>query len=222
MHGIYSDTGQQLQRPWWQHNDEGILLTKQTTILIADIVGPGSCDELARLMKMSVQDQAVRVSQYRKLNEARTLVVAEYSGPTPQIAKANFSRDESPFTVDIISATEIVSRQRDDAIGDLREAPLLYTVTFPVPLEREAALASWYDEEHVGILQGCPFWPMTRRFHIDDAPSRWGRHLALHYLTDIRALRSPERTAARNTPWRAELESEAWFRGTYTVYLQEE
>ena len=41
--------------------------------------------------------------------------------------------------------------------------------------------------------------------------------VALHYLAGIAALTSPEREAARATPWRDRLAVERWFRGEYRV-----
>jgi hypothetical protein len=114
-------------------------------------------------------------------------------------------------------------RQRPDAAGDVRDVPILYTVTFPATPDREGELGDWYDQEHMPVLQACKYWPATRRFRVEQpAPARWGRHLALHYLSDIQALRSPERAAARHTPWRGRLATERWYAGNYNVYLQEQ
>jgi len=198
------------------------------TLLIADLSGPGAYDDLdawaqtvpARL----ASNLAVgRVGRYRKLNDTRMLLVAETDDAGLVAAlKAAMAEAPAPFTADILAATQIGERQRPDAAGDLRNLPLIYTVTFPVTADREAELGEWYDLEHMPMLQACPYWPMTRRFRVEQpAPAWWGRHLAIHYLSDIQALRSPERDAARRTPWRNRLGAEPWFRGNYNVYLQE-
>lgn len=109
-------------------------------------------------------------------------------------------------------------RRAADAPADIVEAPLVYPVFFRVPAEGRREFDAWYDEEHLGILLACPWWPMCRRYEIvDPAPGDW-THLALHHLTDLRALQSPERDAARATPWRARLAEHDWFRGDYRVY----
>jgi hypothetical protein len=203
-------------------------MPNSTTLLIAEFSGQGAYDGLAEWAQTAAARLASngaidRVGRYRKLNDTRLLLVAETgdAGLLERL-KAVAAEAPAPFKAEFLVATQTGQRQRPDATGDMRDLPLLYTVTFPVPPEREAALGEWYDVEHVPMLQGCPYWPMTRRFRVEQpAPARWGGHLALHYLTDIQALRSPERDAARRTPWRDRISAEPWFRGTYNVYLQE-
>jgi hypothetical protein len=103
------------------------------------------------------------------------------------------------------------------AIAPFRDAAILYPVLFSVPPEGEKDFDAWYDEEHLGILLRSPYWPMCRRFKIHKpAPDSW-THIALHYLTDLRALESKERDEARATPWRARLAQHEWFKGDYRV-----
>lgn len=103
------------------------------------------------------------------------------------------------------------------AIAPLREAPILYPVLFSVPASGEQDFNAWYDDEHLGILLRCPYWPMCRRFKVyKPQPGSW-THIALHYLTDLRALESKERDEARATPWRARLAQNDWFKGDYRV-----
>jgi hypothetical protein len=99
-------------------------------------------------------------------------------------------------------------------------AKLLYAVWFNVPQDRLAAFDAWYDEDHVPILLEHKDWIAVRRFEIvDGEPESWNR-LALHYLGAESALQSPERARARETPWRARLAVEPWFRGSYKVFQQ--
>lgn len=109
-------------------------------------------------------------------------------------------------------------RRAAHAPPDVLEARILYAVFFPAPLEREAELNAWYDEEHMDMLLKNQYWAMCRRFRIRGAAAPGFTHLALHYLTDLRALESPERDAARDTPWRNRLAAEPWFRSDYRVY----
>ncbi len=100
------------------------------------------------------------------------------------------------------------------------EADILYPVFFRVPAAREQEFDAWYNDEHMQLLQGCPYWPMCRRYRIRNPVAGGWTHVALHYLTDLRALESPERDQARSTPWRDRLAAESWFKGEYRVYYQ--
>ncbi len=103
------------------------------------------------------------------------------------------------------------------AIAPLRDAPILYPVLFGVPAAAEEDFNAWYDKEHLGILLRSVHWPMCRRFKIHKpVPGEW-THIALHYLADMRALESKERSEARATPWRDRLAKNAWFKGDYRV-----
>ncbi len=97
------------------------------------------------------------------------------------------------------------------------EARIAYPVFFAVPPQEAGEFNDWYEQEHLGILFGCASWLACRRFQITDAHPRGWTHLALHYLADASALRSPERTTARSTPWRARLALSPWFKGDYRV-----
>ncbi|TWG79000.1 hypothetical protein L602_000800000690 [Cupriavidus gilardii J11] len=103
--------------------------------------------------------------------------------------------------------------------GEL-DAPVLYAVWFDVPAERKADFDAWYDEDHVPLLMQCEDWRMVRRFDVASGePGRYTR-LALHYLADVAALDSDARKRARETPWRARIASEPWFRGVYDVFVR--
>lgn len=96
---------------------------------------------------------------------------------------------------------------RAEAVED---APIAYPVFFQVPPAHCDEFDRWYDQEHVPLLLKHGHWALCRRFALD-APSHWSR-LALHYLDDLCALDSPERDAARSTPWRRRLQAQPWFR----------
>lgn len=98
------------------------------------------------------------------------------------------------------------------------DAPVLYAVFFEVPADRADDFDRWYTEDHIPLLMKCTDWLMVRRFNIiDGEPGKYTR-LALHYLASTNALSSPEREAARATPWRARLAAESWFKGHYVVF----
>lgn len=113
---------------------------------------------------------------------------------------------------------ETYSRQRDQADRDAINAPILYAVWFNVPADRAEDFNNWYEQDHIPILLKCPDWRMVRRFQITDGEPETWTHLALHYLDDLKALDSPERQQARQTPWRDRLAAEPWFKGKYTLF----
>jgi len=114
--------------------------------------------------------------------------------------------------------TEISDQIRDGAENSSLDAPILYAVFFSVPDDRADEFNKWYTEEHVPMLLKCPDWQRIRRFEIyDGEPQPW-THMALHYLTDVTALDSEERSAARETDWYEKLSEESWFRSSYLIY----
>lgn len=116
------------------------------------------------------------------------------------------------------AGNEIFRQRRDGLNSDPLDAPFLVSVYFSVPDDRADEFNRWYNEEHVPMLLKCGDWLMCRRFSIEDAdPEPW-THLALHYLRDEAALKSPERLAANETPWRKKLAEESWFRGRFQMF----
>ena len=116
-------------------------------------------------------------------------------------------------------ANEIsVSRPRDERAKNVLDAPILYAVWFEVPVEALDEFDNWYDLDHVPLLMECPDWHMVRRFRVLDGEPTKANRLALHYLADLKALDSPERTAARQTPWRDRMAKYPWFSGRYSIF----
>ena len=114
---------------------------------------------------------------------------------------------------------ELISEQINQAFaGDPYDAPILYAVMFTVPEERESEFDEWYIQDHVPTLLKNPDWYACRRYRIfSGEPENW-THLALHYLANVNVLDCEERKEARNSPWRARLAQESWFKGRYTIY----
>lgn len=166
------------------------------------------------------------------LATGQLLNVQCYGSPLRATYVSVFESNTSPATLHgVLPAPEhasIISTERHvaafmneqtapNAIAPLREAPILYPVLFNVPAHGEQDFNAWYDQEHLGILLRCQYWPMCRRFKIHKPqPDSW-THIALHYLTDLRALESKERDEARATPWRDRLAQHEWFKGDYRV-----
>jgi hypothetical protein len=148
------------------------------------------------------------------LKSEEFLAVEEYPTTETRWMMANITDYSSYF------GNQISSQQRDDLDADPLDAPILYSVFFSVPDEKEDDFNAWYTEEHVPMLLKCGDWLMCRRFLIEDGEPQPWTHLALHYLNDMSAFDSPERDAARATDWFARLSEEQWFQGSTTVYLK--
>jgi hypothetical protein len=146
---------------------------------------------------------------------ATYLAILETDGSSPLPPKAEH---ESIASVKRYAARGIGEQVAAGASDAVLEAPFAYPVFFRVPRERETEFDSWYDTEHLPLLLRCPYWPMCRRFKVTEPGPESPTHIALHYLTDLRALESEERTLARSTPWRDRLAREPWFKGEYRVY----
>lgn len=129
---------------------------------------------------------------------------------------------ESPATlIERFVAEPIGEQYRPEIIDHTQlasQCALSYPVFFGVPDDRAQEFNRWYDQEHLGILLCSPYWLACRRFKLLTPHPNGYTHLALHYLSNISALNSPERDEARRTPWRDRLATEAWFRGEYRVY----
>jgi hypothetical protein len=167
--------------------------------------------------------------RYRVRGTRNYLAVYEMDSPAALRSSAYLSVKNNPsdrakrmlggvtgFTRYIAEETGNYTREAD-ATGAL-DAPCLYSVFFKVPAERRPEFDGWYEQDHIPQLLECKEWLLVRRFRIvDGEPGAW-THLALHYLMDDRALESPERQRARQSPWRARLAKESWFAGQYFVH----
>ena len=91
-------------------------------------------------------------------------------------------------------------------------APILMIVAFNVPIELASGVEAWYRDEHIPMLTSAAGWLRARRYEVllqHNGPVF--NSIALHELRDETVLDSPERKAARSTPWRARFSSDLWF-----------
>lgn len=102
--------------------------------------------------------------------------------------------------------------------AEMLESDFLYAVFFNVPDARAADFDAWYDEDHVPLLLGCKEWLGCRRYRLSDAHPEPFTHIALHHLSDLSALQSPARAAARASDRRASIAAEPWFKGSYMTF----
>lgn len=169
------------------------------------------------LPAMSAAGSWLGMRRYGSPSLGTHLAVFE-AGTVPAEVKTVEAGHEAVTKVERYLAKHIGEQIAPAADPAILEADFLYPVIFNVPTERQAEFERWYVEEHLGILLACPYWQMCRRFKVIDPAPGSPTHIALHYLTDLRALESAERTRARSTPWRNRLAAEDWFRGDYRVY----
>jgi hypothetical protein len=160
-----------------------------------------------------------RLRRYGVPSRASYLVVGELdAGAVRRAVKRSAS--EIPAMVERHErfVGEPLGRQRRRDVGeDVIESAVVYPAMLRVPENRMQEIGRWYDEEHLPFLLSCPQWVMTRRYRVTAAQAIDFTHVALHYLTDLRALQSPARDAARDTPWRDQLIAEGWFAPEYRV-----
>ena len=171
----------------------------------------------------------VAAQRYRDAERPSYLVVYELESaaalqtPEYQRVRAQPNTESKWMLSNVTEATryagsEIFEQRRAGLNADPLDAAFLVSVYFSVPDDRADEFNRWYNEEHVPMLLQCKDWQMCRRFAVDDGePEPW-THLALHYLANESALKSPERAAANETPWRKKLADESWFRAKLQVF----
>ena len=161
-----------------------------------------------------------RLRRYVAASRASYMYIMELDSLEPQLTHV-----EKPLPASLLFHERCIGRplsavRRFDVGPDAIDSAYVYPVFFKVPLELHVEFNRWYDDEHNPMLLKCPQWLMSRRFALQvQEDSQW-THVALHYLLDLRALESPERDAARSTPWRRSLDSQSWFKPDYRVFTK--
>ena len=174
------------------------------------------------LVALANQFPIGRLRRYAAPSRASYLAIGELDR-LPGSTHADPGASAAPAMVESIErfvGRPLGTMRRQDVGEDIVDAAIAYPVFSRVPAEREAEINRWYDEEHLPILLGCPQWAMTRRFRVEAAHGLDWTHVALHYLTDPRALESPQRDVARSTPWRSRLTAEGAFTAEYRVFYR--
>ncbi len=123
------------------------------------------------------------------------------------------------FTRYLASELTVTLKPGSEADAAL-DAPVIHSIWFDVPESDQTEFDDWYESEHIPLLMKSPDWLMVRRFAVlDGVPDQFTR-LSIHYLANEEALQSPQRAAARETPWRARLAEREWFKPSYAVFLR--
>ncbi|MBI2227205.1 MAG: hypothetical protein HYU44_20145 [Betaproteobacteria bacterium] len=153
---------------------------------------------------LSARREFISVQRYGSPRRATYLAVLEASADASAIDSAAIPEPAhaSITGVERYIAGKLGERKAPAVDDSIFDADILYPVFFRVPADRETEFNAWYEEEHLAILQRCPYWPACRRYRI--------RHPGTDSWT----------TEARSTPWRARLAQEPWFRGDYRVYYR--
>lgn len=128
----------------------------------------------------------------------------------------------SSRTTHMLDNVAAFTRYIGDEISDTGAASsgrYLYLVTFGVPEDFQEEFDAWYERDHLPHLMSNEAWIRCRRYNIVESDPVGVTRAAVHELTDLSALDSPEREQARATPWRARLSQNDWFSSSrYAVY----
>lgn len=115
-------------------------------------------------------------------------------------------------------ATQLGEHRRPGVDEPSMDGAVLYAVWFDVPEHAQPEFDRWYVEDHIPTLLECEDWLGVRRMNVHSGEPESFTRLALHYLADASALDSDARRRARESPWRAELARQPWFKGKYQLF----
>ncbi len=175
-------------------------------------------------LRMALPGFTGAVRAWAPEGEPRHLVVYHLSSPTALESPEYLDVKENPseLTAHMLGHVGGFTRYIAEEIGDTGDAPpgrYLYLVTFDVPAAAEAEFDAWYESDHVPTLIRCEHWLRIRRYAVGDSIPAGVTRAALHELSDLAALESPERAEARASDWRRRLADEPWFStARYAVY----
>jgi hypothetical protein len=176
-----------------------------------------ACGGFVSAQRYKRQDSSGYLAVY-EMDDVGVLSSDAYRGikNNPSEETAWMLANVSGFTRYLASETSVQSIAQGGS--SLLDAPVLYAVCFNIPAEARPDFDAWYETEHIPLLMECPDWLMVRRMRVTDGIPETYTHMALHYLADAKALQSPERQKARNTPWRSRLAKNDWFKASYAVF----
>lgn len=151
------------------------------------------------------------VQRYRSLDNDNYLVVYDMTSmaalKTPGYEKVK--TDPSEETKWMLSNVSNFTRNLGTEIGregdlssETLKAPFIFCAMFNVPESDTADFDAWMTEDHMPILLRNKDWLGVRRFALNVAEPVPYTRLAIHYLSSLDALSSPEREAAKTTEWR--------------------
>lgn len=148
---------------------------------------------------------------YLAVYEVDDLVAFDTDG---YLALKRSPSDETAVMLSRISGfTRYISEEiSDSGVPDSGVATkFLSVVAFAVPEEDEQQFDDWYGNEHVPMLLEAGDWLRVRRYRVRDGVGGPWTHLALHELSSIEVMDSPERGKARKGPKRNALVTKPWF-----------
>jgi hypothetical protein len=158
--------------------------------------------------------------------EPATAAVVLYELDGPDVLASDAYRAVQARTADT-TRERMGALQRFDRVtatvleeqGTVGGAAHAFVVGFAVPQAAEGELDRWYREEHVPLLLAADGWDGIRLLSVEETNTPL-RRLAVHELSDLAALDSPERAAASSTPWRTRLASEPWFATSQRILVR--
>lgn len=176
-------------------------------------------EHIARRMRLEGFSGALRYWQVREPEtpEPHHLAIYELDSlnaletPEYRALKGDPDAETEHFLSSVTGFTRFTAENIHDE-GDVeRHGDYLFVVAFAVPEEARERFDDWYDTEHAPLLLEAPDWLRVHRYRVLNGDGGAWTHLALHELSSLDVMRSPERARARNGPKRDALAGESWF-----------
>jgi len=92
------------------------------------------------------------------------------------------------------------------------DAQICHPAFFTVPAERRAAFDAWYVDDLIPTVLRCKEWLCVRRLRVVENDPHPFTDMVLHYCADMSVEAAPERKASIDSPVRAALAKEPWFK----------
>jgi hypothetical protein len=125
--------------------------------------------------------------------------------------KADPGEETEYFLSHVSGFTRFTTERISDAGDAQAHGDFLSVVAFAVPDDDVDEFEDWYSGEHVPLLLEADDWLRVHRYRVVDGEGGPWTHLALHELTSLEVMDSPERARARSGPRRDRLAGRPWF-----------
>lgn len=142
--------------------------------------------------------------RYRALDGQRPTWLAWYELDIEVLAGERYraisrrSAREERIIAELDALDRRVYRLIDDRGHSGETAPVVLSVAMSTT--DEAALDTWYADEHIPLLHAVPGWRRTRRYRLTEGAGP--DLLAFHELDSVAVFDTDAYRAARDTPWR--------------------
>lgn len=121
------------------------------------------------------------------------------------------SAETTRMLANVRGFTRYTCREISDSGPARHPGDYLAVVAFAVPDADLGQFDDWYETEHSPMLLKADDWLRVRRYEVTSGEGGPWNRLALHELSSIEVMGSPERAAARRGPKRDALADRPWF-----------